>query len=124
MLRKTLLTAIIAGLLVAASPALAQKKGPNGGMLAGKAGHETELVVSPAELTIYMIDDGKPHTTKGVNIRAVVQEGGKSTTITFTNIDNKKLVAKLATPLPKGAIVVVTGKDDHGDAISARYVIN
>ena len=30
---------------------------------------------------------------------------------------------KLATPLDSGAIVVVTGKDDHGDALTARYTI-
>jgi hypothetical protein len=33
----------------------------------------------------------------------------------------KRLVAKLAAPLGKGAIVVLTGKDHHGDAVSARY---
>ena len=35
----------ISRLLVAAQPALAQKTGPNGGLLAGKGGHQTELVV-------------------------------------------------------------------------------
>jgi hypothetical protein len=34
------------------------------------------------------------------------------------------MVGRLAAPLAKGAIVVLTGKDDHGDVISARYVLN
>ena len=51
-----------------------------------------------------------------------MQQGGKTTTIDFGD-DGKKLVAKLPAPLDKGAIVVLTGKDHHGDQLSARYVI-
>lgn len=112
---------LLIGLL--ASAAYAQKVGPNGGMLAGKAGHELELVASPSELTLYIIADGKPHSTKGVSLRAIVQIAGKSTTVPLTAVGEEKLVGKLASPLPNGAIVVVTGKDDHGDALSARYTI-
>jgi hypothetical protein len=101
----------------------AQNTGPNGGMLAGKGGHETELVVTPTELTIYIIDHGKPHSAKGVSLRAIIQQRGKSTTVPLANVDGKKLVGKLASPLGAGAIVVVTGKDDHGDVLSARYTI-
>lgn len=99
------------------------KLGPNGGQLAGKSGHETELVVSQTELTVYLIDKGKAHSTKGASLRAVVQEAGKSTTVQLADVKNEKLVGKLAQPLGKGAIVVITGKDDHGDAVSVRYVI-
>jgi hypothetical protein len=35
----------------------------------------------------------------------------------------KRLVGKLGTPFEKGAIVVISGKDHHGDNLSARYVI-
>ncbi len=101
----------------------AQSAGPNGGMLAGKAGHETELVVTPTELTVYIIDHGKAHSTKGVSLRAIVQQGGKSTTVPLVNVDNKKLVGKLDAPVGAGAIVVVTGKDDHGDVVTARYSV-
>ena len=38
--------------------------------------------------------------------------------------NGKKMVGKLPAPVGKGAIVVLTGKDDHGDVISARYVLN
>jgi maltose-binding protein MalE len=115
----------IAFAAVFATSALAQQAvGPNGGSLAGKAGHETELVISPTELTVYLIDKGKAHSTKGASLRAVVQEGGKSTTVPLVDVKNEKLVGKLAAPLGKGAIVVITGKDDHGDAVSARYTVN
>jgi hypothetical protein len=100
-----------------------QKAGPNGGLLAGKVGHETELVVSETELTVYLIDSGKAHSTKGASMRAVVQDAGKNTTVPLVDIENKKLVGKLSAPVGKGAIVVITGKDDHGDAVSARYTI-
>lgn len=118
---KTIL-ALLMTLLLAAT-AQAQKVGPNGGMLAGKDGHETELVVTPTELTIYIIEDSKAHSTKGVSLRAIVQHGGKSTTVALADVDNKKLVGKLESPLGAGAIVVISGKDDHGHVISARYTI-
>ncbi len=122
---KRLLTSLAAiAFLLAAQPAFAQSKGPNGGMLVGKDGHETELVVSPTELTLYLIEKGKVESAKGAVVRAVIQEGGKNTTISMTIVEGKKLVAKLAAPLGKGAIVVVTGKDDHGHAVNARYVID
>jgi hypothetical protein len=108
--------------MLAATPAFAQKSGPNGGLVAGSGSHQTELVVAPSELAVYLLEDGKAHESKGTTMRAVVQQGGKMTTINFTD-DGKKLVAKLAAPLEKGAIVVLTGKDHHGDLFNARYVM-
>jgi hypothetical protein len=81
------------------------------------------LVVTASEMTVYLLEDGKPHDNKGASIRAVVQQGGKSTTIEFAT-DDKKLVAKLSAPIDKGAIVVLTGKDEHDDPINALHVIN
>jgi hypothetical protein len=124
MLRKFALVIASLGLLGTAAPVLAQKTGPNGGLLAGKGSHQTELVVSPTALTVFILHDGKIDDTNGVSIRAVVQEGAKTTTINLVNQNGKRLVGALAAPLGKGAIVVLTGKDHHGDAISARYVIN
>jgi maltose-binding protein MalE len=123
MLRKSAFAAAAAILLALAQPALSQKSGPNGGLLAGKEGHETELVVSPTELTVYVIDHGKIHETKGVKIKAVIQDAGKTTSVDLAPADAKRMVAKLAAPLGKGAIVVLTGKDEHGDVINARYVL-
>lgn len=118
---KMMLTLLFTVMLIPV--AHAQKTGPNGGMLAGKAGHELELVVTPTELTVYVIDHGKVHSSKGVSLRAIVQQGGKSTSVSLVDVESKKLVGKLGAPIDSGAIVVVTGKDDHGDALTARYTI-
>jgi hypothetical protein len=115
---------VIATLLGTMAPTLAQSLGPNGGMLAGKGTHQTELVVSSTKLTVYILDHGKVHDTKGVKIKAVIQHAGKTTSVDLVADDAKKFVGKLAAPVEKGTIIVLTGKDDHGDAISARYVLN
>jgi hypothetical protein len=124
MLRKLALPLLPALMLAAAQPVLAQKTGPNGGLLAGKEGHQTELVVSATEVIVYILDHGKPHATKGVKIKAVVQHAGKTSNIDLVAAGGNRMVGKLPVPLGKGAIVVLTGKDDHGDVISARYVLN
>jgi cytochrome c-type biogenesis protein CcmE len=113
---------IAAVALLAATPLLAQT-GPNGGLVAGAGHHKTELIVGPTDLTVYLLEDGKQHESKGTTMRAVIQQAGKTTTINFADPDGKKLVAKLPAPLEKGAIVVLSGKDHHGDQFSARYVI-
>ena len=112
----------LAGGLVAAGPALAQATGPNGGLVGGTGTHQTELVVSPTELVVYLLENSKPHNTAGTSARAVVQQAGKTTTLNLANQDGK-LVAKLPAALQKDAIVVITGKDGHGDQFNARYVI-
>ena len=52
-----------------------------------------------------------------------IQQAGKTTTVDFADQAGKKLVAKLPAPLGTGAIVVISGKDHHGDRFNARYVI-
>jgi hypothetical protein len=115
---------LVAGVasLALAIPVLAQN-GPNGGLVAGAGSHKTELVVGQSELTVYLLEDGKLHDAKGTTMRAVIQQGGKTTTIDLAVQDGKKLVAKLPAPLDKGAIVVLSGKDHHGDRFNARYTI-
>ena len=122
MLRKL---AFIVGALVllCGSPALAQKTGPNSGLVGGTGSHQTELVLSPTQLTVYLLEDGRVHETKGATFRAFVQQGGKTTTINLIDQDGKRLVGRLDAPVEKGAIVVITGKDQHGDRVNARYVI-
>jgi hypothetical protein len=124
MSKKIALALAILAPLALSVPALAQKAGPNGGMVSGTAGHETELVISATELTAYVLHDGKPDDTKGTKIKAVIQQAGKNMTVDFADVGGKKLVAKLAAPLTKGAIVVLTGKDHHGDVISARFTVD
>lgn len=123
MLRRFAAVTGILALLGAGAAALAQAKGPNGGMVAGAGHHKAELVLTATEITIYLIEDGKAHGTKGTKLRAIVQQAGKSKTVNLVDQDGKRLVGKLDAPLTKGAIVVVTGKDDHGAQLNARYVI-
>ena len=123
MLRQLTFIAAILACLAVATPTFAQKTGPNGGMVAGTGAHQTELLVSPTELTVYLLEGGKSHESAGSNLRAVIQQAGKKTTVAFTDVKGEKLVAKLPAPLEKGAIVVLTGKDHHGDQFNARYVI-
>jgi hypothetical protein len=115
---------LVAGLalLALSVPGLAQS-GPNGGLVAGTGSHKTELVVGQVDLTVYLLEDGKPHESKGTTLRAVIQQAGKTTTVDFADQAGKRLVAKLPAPLDKGAIVVLSGKDHHGDRFSARYTI-
>ena len=118
------LAVLVAGLVILAwaVPGLAQN-GPNGGLVAGAGHHKTELIVGQTELTVFLLEDGKPHESKGTTMRAVIQQAGKSTTVNFADQGGKKLVAKLPAPLDKGAIVVLSGKDHHGDIFNARYTI-
>lgn len=123
MARKFALILAAVGLIAGTGSLLAQGAGPNGGLVQGSGGHQTELVIGPTELTVYLLENGKPHDSKGTSMRAVIQQSGKTTTISFIEQQGKKLVAKLPAPLDKGAVVVLTGKDHHGDQFNARYVI-
>jgi hypothetical protein len=114
---------LVAGLaILAAAPVLAQS-GLNGGLIGGSGSHKTELVISQTELTVYLLEDGKAHESTGTSMRAVIQQSGKTTTLDFADQGGKKLVAKLPAPLDKGAIVVLSGKDHHGDRFNSRYVL-
>jgi len=121
MLRMAVAFAVAATLL--SVPALAQQTGPNGGLVAGKGGHQTELVLSPTELSVYLLDGGKPHETTGTKARAIIQQSGKTITVSLVDQQGKKLVGMLESPVERGAIVVISGKDHHGDPISARYTV-
>lgn len=123
MLRKSAIVFATAGLLITAGHVFAQPTGPNGGLLGGTGDHQTELIVSPTELTVYIIEHGKVSESKGSTFRAVVQQSGKTKTINLSSNDGKRLIGKLDAPLQKGAVVVVTGKDHHGDRFNTRYVI-
>ena len=80
-------------------------------------------MLSPTEITVYLLEGGKSHKSTGTKVRAVILQGGKTTTVNLVDQEGKKLTGKLGAPVEKGAIVVITGKDHHGDVISARYTI-
>jgi hypothetical protein len=113
------------GLLVAAtllgSTAFAQTKGPNGGVVTKAEGHPIEFVNSGQEIVFYFSDDdGSPMSMKGVDARAVIQDGGKTTTVTLAAEEPNKMVGKLPAPLNPGARVVVSAKL-HGHSLQARF---
>mgnify|MGYP003465474454 CR=1 FL=1 len=102
------LAALVAGLalLALAVPGLAQSGpngGPNGGLIAGTGHHKTELVVGQTDLTVYLLEDGKPHESKGTTMRAVIQQAGKTTTL-------KTIMAVLRARETAGTIKLVPRK--------------
>ena len=56
-------------------------------------------------------------------MRAVIQQAGKTTTINLVDQRRQEAGRQAAGAAGKGAIVVLTGKDHHGDQFNARYVI-
>jgi hypothetical protein len=56
-------------------------------------------------------------------MRAVIQQTGKTTTVNLADQGGKRLVGKLAEPVAAGAIIVLSGRDHHGDVINSRYVL-
>src|SRR5829696_6905070 len=120
MLKQTALGLFVAGTLVGTT-AIAQTKGPNGGVVAKAEGHPIEFVSSGQEIAFFFSDDdGSPMSMKGVDARAVIQDGGKTTTVTLAAEEPNKMVGKLAAPLNPGARVVVSAKL-HGHSLQARF---
>ena len=120
MLKQIALGLLVAGTLVGPA-AFAQTKGPNGGVVAKAEGHPIEFVSSGQEMVFFFSDDdGTPMSMKGVDARAVVQDGGKTTTVTLAAVEPNKMVGKLAAPLNPGARVVVSAKL-HGHSLQARF---
>jgi hypothetical protein len=123
MMRRAAVLAALA-LMFAASAAGAQKTGPNGGMLSvATAGPQLELVVGFTELTVYILEKGKVVETTGAALRATVQQSGATTTLELVDQQGKRLVAKLAAPLPTGTTVIVSGKNKHGHLLNGRFVV-
>lgn len=120
MILRTLMTAAVALMLVASAGA--ETKGPNGGIVVKAEDHPVEFVFSDQEIVFYVGDhDGKPMSTKGLKARAVVQVGGKTSTITLSPAEPNRFVGKLAAPLGSKARVVFSGLVD-GHNLQARFV--
>ena len=120
MILRALMIAAVSLTLVASAGA--QTKGPNGGMVVKADDHPVEFVFSDQEIVFYVGDhDGKPMSTKGLKARAVVQVGGKTSTIALSPAAPNRFVGKLATPLGSKARVVVSSVFD-GHNLQARFV--
>ena len=118
---------ILASLAVAfATPALAQqreRRGPNGGLLAGSEGHEVELVANGTAIRVYLVNHGRIAPPRsGATARMVIQEGQANRTAALT-ASGDGFSATLETPIASGARVVVTGRMPDGHTVQARYVM-
>ena len=118
---------ILASLAVAiATPALAQqrdRRGPNGGLLAGSDGHEVELVANGTAIRVYLVNHGRIAPPRsGATARMVIQEGQANRTAALT-ASGDGFSATLETPIATGARVVVTGRMPDGHTVQARYVM-
>jgi hypothetical protein len=110
--------------LLAATPARAQqRRGPNGGLLAGSQGHEVELLVEGTSVRLYMIDHGRVAAPRGgAQARMVIQEGQATRTVQLA-ASGDAFTATLEAPMASGARVVVTGRMPDGHTVQARYVM-
>ena len=118
---------ILAGFAVTlATPALAQqreRRGPNGGLLAGSDGHEVELVANGTAIRVYLVNHGRVAPPRsGATARMVIQEGQANRTAALT-ASGDGFSATLETPITPGARVVVTGRMPDGHTVQARYVM-
>ncbi|NBJ13122.1 hypothetical protein [Microvirga arsenatis] len=101
-------------------------KGPNGGPVVDSAGHHVELVAMGSELVLFLTEaDDKPLASAGTkNARAIVQDGGKTSTVPLQPAEPNRLVGTLAQPLGSGARVAVSATMADGHAVQARFVNN
>jgi hypothetical protein len=111
--------------LVGIAHAQAPKKGANGGAVVVGSGHPIEFVTKDLDITFYFLDDdGTPLATKTIQGRAVVQDGGKTTTVPLSPSEPNKMVGKLAAPLGAKARVALSATfsaGGHKHTLQARF---
>jgi hypothetical protein len=129
-MHKRVLLALLIGSIAASGIAHAQapKKGANGGMVVVASGHPIEFVTKDQDMTFYFLDDdGTPLSTKTMQGRAVVQDGGKTATVPLSPSEPNKLVGKLAAPLGAKARVALSATvstGGHKHTLQARFTTN
>ena len=84
------------------------------------------MVSRGTELVLYLSEENdKPLASTGAkNARAIVQDGGKTSTVPLTPAEPNRLVGTLPNPLGNGARVVVSATMADGHAVQARFVNN
>jgi hypothetical protein len=124
MKRLFLALALIAAPLAVSAHEVA--KGPNGGPVVDSAGHHVEMVAKGTELVLFLTEENdKPLASAGTkNARAIVQDGGKTATVSLQPAEPNKLIGTLAQPLGPGARVVVSATMADGHGVQARFVNN
>lgn len=127
MTRPATLALLAALLLPSASAAQAPASqmpaaGPNGGTMVTVEGHGVEMVANGTELALFLTDEGGAPAAARAGARAVVQEGGRTTTVPLTPGAPNRLVGVLPAPLGQGARVVVSATLADGHQVQARFV--
>jgi len=122
---KRLFIAVLFAAIASGASAQAQKKGVNGGDVVTVEGHPIEFVSKGPDITFYIIDDDgtTPVQTKGLRGRAVIQDGGKTTTVNLSAAEPNKFVGKLQAPLGSKARVVFSARVE-GHNLQARFTSN
>lgn len=116
---------LVTALLAFAVPAGAHdmEKGPHGGQIVDVKGHHVEFTSKDAAITVYLTDDKDgPIPSAGAQAKAVVQDAGKSATITLAPAEPNLLNGTLSAALSPGAKIVIAGKLADGHEILARFV--
>lgn len=123
MKRRILILALVAAPFAAFAQHNHSHEGPNGGVVEDAAGHHLEFTAKGTELMLYLFDeDMKPVATSGLGLgRAVIQDTGKTATVTLQSATPNKIVGLLPAPLNKGAKVVISAKLG-GKSLQARFV--
>ena len=129
-MHKRFLLALLVGSIALGGIAHAQapKKGANGGMVVVAEGHPIEFVTKDQDIVFYILDDdGTALSTKTMQGRAVVQDGGKTVTVPLSPSEPNKLVGKLAAPLGAKARVALSATllaGGHKHTLQARFTVN
>lgn len=126
MIHRLLSIAALAGMLAMPLPASAHEtaKGPHGGPVVEAAGHHVEFVPSATEITFFLSGDkDEPISPTGAKMKAIVQDAGKTNQVELTPVQPDKLTGALASPLAKGAKVVLSGTLSDGHSLQARFVV-
>ena len=124
-------SALVVALLVpnlAASGAMATSEhhhgAKHGGQFVELKGHQgVEMVVKGNAITFFVTEEDKPAHLEGGSFRVVVQ-AGSSVKMYPLKVDGSTLKVQLDSVLPRGAKIVITGKDGHGHTLQARFVKN
>lgn len=126
MIHRLLSLAALTGMLAMPLAASAHEtaKGPHGGPVVEAAGHHVEFVPSATEMTFFLSGNkDEPISPTGAKMKAIVQDSGKTTQVELKPAEPDKLSGTLASPLTKGAKVVLSGTLSDGHSLQARFVV-
>ncbi len=83
--------------------------------------HGIEMVAESSKLVFHMTEHLQPQDMKDSVFKVFVQTKTGTQTLP-AKPDGSTLVAELSAPLTSGAKIVLTGKDDNGHTIQARFI--